>query len=215
MRRVSKEGVPAAGAEIVNVRPAPAPAFPADAGPWERRAPGREDRNGKGHPRQPSASCADGWRRRLLRRVLERALERQAHVADGLHPLLRILVQAPPDGTSSKRRKAARQPRPVRLSREHRRQHLRHIVAGKGSRARQHLEEDDAEGPDVRARRRACRAPARAPCRRRCRESCPACVIAGVVMVGDIETLADIAPAGPSPSPARSRAPSPCRRRGP
>ena len=78
--------------------------------------------------------------------------------------------------SSSARSAAACRPaaRPVDVLPQHRGQHVGDVVAVEGAPARQHLVDDDAERPDVRALvDGSARAPARAPCRRPCRESCP------------------------------------------
>ena len=95
----------------------------------------------------------------------------------------------------------------------HVRERVGDVLAVERAPARQHLVQHAAERPDVAALvDRASRAPAPGSCTPPCRGSSHACVIAGVVIVGDIDTLGDAAPGwAPSPSPARSRAPSPCR----
>ena len=100
---------------------------------------------------------------------------------------LRILLEAAAQQSANRRRASPPAARPVRLALEHERQRVGDVLAPKRALAGQHLVEDDAERPDVAALvDGAARAPARDSCRPRCRGSRRACVIAGVVIVGDV-----------------------------
>ena len=126
---------------------------------------------------------------------------------------LRILLA---DTAAARRERggmSGRQRRPVRLRLQHRGQQSRDRLAVETPVGRSASRRARSQTPRCpRACRRLCPRPARAPCRRPCRGSCRRRVIAGDVIVGEFATSADVAtPQVPSPSPGRSRAPSPCR----
>ena len=93
----------------------------------------------------------DRWRGRQRHSGLERALERQPDVADGLHPLPGILLQAAPEVGAQHGRERRRQPGPVRLTLEDARQRVRYSVSIERPLPREHLVEHTAERPDIRA----------------------------------------------------------------
>ena len=135
-------------------------------------------------------------------------------------PPLAILLQ-----TAAEQRRiavgvSAGQRAPVRLRLQHRREHVaRSSRPSNSAPAGQHLEEHDAERPDVRALvDRLARAPARGSCTPPCRGSSRACRHR---RRRDRRRLRHVrCPPRPAAlrlrtSPGRSRAPSPCRRAAP
>ena len=92
------------------------------------------------------------------------------------------------------RRRRRRQPRPVRFTRQHRRQDVRDVVARKCAGPVSISYSTRRTPTRRRADRRPCPSPAPATCRRRCRGSCPSAVMRAVI-VGEF----DIAPLARSP----------------
>ena len=71
----------------------------------------------------------DRRRGRLRHSRLERALQRQPDVADGLHPLSGIFLQAASEVCAQRGRQRRRQPGPVRLTLDDARQRFRDTLA--------------------------------------------------------------------------------------
>ena len=84
----------------------------------------------------------DGCRRNARRRL-------DPCVADVAQPLFRVAFEASAEERANLGRRVRRQLRPVRLLPQHRGEHVRDGLALEAARARQHLVQDDAEGPDV------------------------------------------------------------------
>ena len=72
-------------------------------------------------------------------------------LADGLQATFRVLLEASPDQSSKCSGRGRRQRRPFRIALEHRRQDVGDLLAVERAGAGDHLEQDNAEGPDVRA----------------------------------------------------------------
>ena len=87
----------------------------------------------------------------MRRGRLERTLECEDYVANITHPLLTVFLQAAPQHRDHPRRDGGRQRRPVGVTLQHGREHMRHGLAGEHGVARQHFQDDDAEGPHVTA----------------------------------------------------------------
>ena len=127
----------------------------ADTAPRDERSRDEESDREPGGRRQPPRlpahrrdQLARGGRRRARRR-----LEVERHVADGLKPLLRVLLEAVPDDPIEQRRevhfgRAARLGQIPRQDRVHR---FDRGVSPERALSRQHLVEDRAEGEDVAA----------------------------------------------------------------
>jgi hypothetical protein len=88
---------------------------------------------------------------RLWSRRLERARQREAHVTNIANALARVLHQTAAQVRPERRREGRRQRGPVRVAVDHARKDMRNVLAGKRRRPRQHLEQHDAESPNVRA----------------------------------------------------------------
>ena len=80
---------------------------------------------------------------------IEGTLERQTRVADVTNALFRILLEGAPQKGGEDRRQAGRQPRPVRLSANDRREGVGGSGAREGPCSCEELVDDAAEGPDV------------------------------------------------------------------
>ena len=76
-------------------------------------------------------------------------IERVTRFADVAQARLRILRQEPLEQATQRRRRRRRQQRPVRLALEHAREDVGDVVAGEQALAGEHLEQHDAERPDV------------------------------------------------------------------
>ena len=112
--------------------------------------------------------------------------ELDSRISDIPQALPRILLEASPDDPRDTRWNAALQLRPLRRTADDGGERIGHGFAGESRAPGQHLVEHAPERPDVGALvDRSVPAPAPATCKRRCRESRPACVIAGLVIVGD------------------------------
>ena len=72
-----------------------------------------------------------------------------ARLADVAQAVPRVAIEAPPQQALDARRRLGRQRRPIDLARQDRREYVRHGLAVEEPLAREHLEEHDAEGPDV------------------------------------------------------------------
>ena len=88
----------------------------------------RDDRRDTDERDAPPAGH-NRWRGRLRNSRLERALQRQPDVADGLHPLSGIFLQAASDVGAQRGRQRRRQPGPVRLTLDDARQRFRDTLA--------------------------------------------------------------------------------------
>ena len=151
-----------------------------------------DDRHARDRPRQGAPPQRTRWppvRRQAPRRRPSRTRPR----ARGAHSACRRGAASDPSADSARSTwrsaggRSAGSGVPRRLQLHDRRQRVGEVLARERARAGQHLEEHDAERPDVGALvDRLARAPARAPCRRRCRGSCPSAVIAGEVIVGEL-----------------------------
>ena len=134
----------------------------------------------------------------LLRGSSQQILDLDSRFADGLQSAFRILVETSTDQPPRGGGCPGRHRLPVRIRLQDRSEHVRDQLALEGPLTGQHLEQHAAERPDVGALvdgfPRACSGDMYAAVPR----IIPACVIAGVVIVGDIETLDVTAPAGSS-----------------
>ena len=108
----------------------------------------RDHRGGPEHPPHP--------RRKTSSRGLHRSgpngrllLEIEAHVGNRTQALLRVLLEAAAEHARNRRGHIRRQPLPPGFVLQHARQRLRHIVPLERPRAREHLVENDPEGPDI------------------------------------------------------------------
>jgi hypothetical protein len=108
----------------------------------QRRERPRETR------RSPSARCDRVGR---ARRRLVRCLEHDRRIADVAQPLPAVALEAALQQTPDTCRRARGQQRPVDLLPQHRGERVAHRLASEQLSSRQHLEQHDAERPDVRA----------------------------------------------------------------
>ena len=175
----------------------------------------------RGHPCEPLARprCArrlrSRGRRGLVDRATEQVLDLHARLADRLQPSSRILLQTAAQQPAQSDRRLSRHRLPVRFRLQHRGEHVGDRLA---------LERpppvsiSKSTHPNAQTSARLSTGLPRA-CSGDMYAAVPrmipaACVIAGVVMVGDCDTFG-ARPRAPSLSRARSPALSPCRRRAP
>ncbi len=165
------------------------------------------------HAKRAGAIRAAAWRRPSPFRPSRRLSILQSEYARLRSP---GAASSDPSSTSAQqftqaRRRRGRKRRPIRFALDHLREHVRDRLALERPPAGQHLVEHDAERPDVGApvdgRPLACSGLMYAAVPR----IIPACVTAGVVIVGDLRQRSMPRRSVPSLSPARSPALSPCR----
>ena len=131
----------------------------------------------------------------------------QPRVARMSQPQVGVLLQATAEQPLNAWRRVGRELLPPRLVPQDRRQDVRDGLAVERRRAREHLEQHDAEGPDVGARIHG--VPARLLRRHvgRGAEITPCAVIAGDATVGTVRR--PLAPSASAPAASRGRSPAP------
>ena len=117
-------------------------------GSRERPQPeGRRER--RRHPQPTPVRRGRGRFARILDGPARAGVQLEADIPDVTAALLRVALEAAPEHVSDRAGNGRGQRRPVRLARELSGQHFAHCLAGEELLTGEHLEQHDAEGPDV------------------------------------------------------------------